>query len=159
VVGRILDPFVDKVIIGGSFIFLAVQPDSGVNAWMVITVIGREMFITSLRSFLESEGRDFSATWSGKLKMVLQCLAVAGSLLYLEYGRDSAAQASLAAGPRSLAMGSGGHPRSTAASSTWCGRRRCFGRSERANDPQPVAQVRPELSRIPARRAKSDGGA
>jgi CDP-diacylglycerol--glycerol-3-phosphate 3-phosphatidyltransferase len=98
VVGRILDPFVDKVIIGGAFIFLAVHPDSGVNAWMAITVIGREMFITSLRSFLESEGKDCSATWSGKLKMVLQCAAVAGSLLYLKYGRDSAAQATLAAG-------------------------------------------------------------
>jgi CDP-diacylglycerol--glycerol-3-phosphate 3-phosphatidyltransferase len=105
VVGRILDPFVDKVIIGGAFIFLAVQPDSGVNAWMVITVIGREIFITSLRSFLESEGRDFSATWSGKLKMVLQCVAVAGSLLYLEYGRNLAAHASLAAGRDLLLWG------------------------------------------------------
>ena len=83
--GRILDPFVDKVIIGGAFMFLAVQSDSGVNAWMVITVIGREMFVTSLRSVLEQEGKDFSATMSGKIKMVVQCAAVAGSLLYLEY--------------------------------------------------------------------------
>lgn len=98
VVGRILDPFVDKVIIGGAFVFLAVARDSGVNAWMAIIVIGREMFITSLRSFLESEGRDFSATWSGKLKMVLQCAAVAASLLYLEYGVASSWQATLASG-------------------------------------------------------------
>lgn len=97
VVGRILDPFVDKVIIGGSFLFLAVVPDSGVNAWMAVIVIGREMFITSLRSFLESEGRDFSATWSGKIKMVLQCAAVAASLLFLEYGVGSSWQSSLAA--------------------------------------------------------------
>jgi CDP-diacylglycerol--glycerol-3-phosphate 3-phosphatidyltransferase len=98
VVGRILDPFVDKVIIGGAFVFLVPQPDSGINAWMAIIVIGREMFITSLRSFLESAGQDFSATWSGKLKMVLQCAAVAASLLYLEYGRQSTAQESLATG-------------------------------------------------------------
>ncbi|MSR59006.1 MAG: CDP-diacylglycerol--glycerol-3-phosphate 3-phosphatidyltransferase [Planctomycetaceae bacterium] len=98
VVGRILDPFVDKVIIGGAFVFLAVQPDSGVNAWMAIIVIGREMFITSLRSFLESEGRDFSATWSGKLKMVLQCAAVAASLLYLEYGAAASSPAVLSNG-------------------------------------------------------------
>ena len=84
-IGRILDPFVDKVIIGGAFMFLAVQRDSGVNAWMVITVIGREMFVTSLRSVLEQEGKDFSATMSGKIKMVVQCAAVAGSLLYLDY--------------------------------------------------------------------------
>lgn len=100
VVGRILDPFVDKVIIGGAFVFLAVVRDSGVNAWMAIIVLGREMFITSLRSFLESEGRDFSATWSGKLKMVLQCAAVAASLLYLEYApvASTSSQITLASG-------------------------------------------------------------
>lgn len=98
VVGRILDPFVDKVIIGGAFVFLVAQPESGVNAWMAIIVIGREMFITSLRSFLESKGQDFSATWSGKIKMVLQCAAVAVSLLYLEYGRLSASHAAFATG-------------------------------------------------------------
>jgi CDP-diacylglycerol--glycerol-3-phosphate 3-phosphatidyltransferase len=89
-IGRIFDPFVDKVIIGGAFMFLAVKPDSGVNAWMVIAVIGREMFVTSLRSVLESEGKDFSATTSGKIKMVVQCLAVVGSLMFLEYGRGAA---------------------------------------------------------------------
>lgn len=87
VLGRILDPFVDKVIIGGAFMFLAVRPESGVNAWMAVIVIGRELFITSLRSLLESQGKDFSAVWSGKIKMVVQCAAVAASLLYLEYGR------------------------------------------------------------------------
>jgi len=84
-IGRIFDPFVDKVIIGGAFMFLAVRPESRVNAWMVMAVIGREMFVTSLRSVLESEGKDFSATMSGKLKMVVQCAAVVGSLLYLEF--------------------------------------------------------------------------
>jgi len=84
-IGRIFDPFVDKVIIGGAFMFLAVRPESRVNAWMVMAVIGREMFVTSLRSVLESEGKDFSATMSGKLKMVVQCAAVVGSLLFLEF--------------------------------------------------------------------------
>src|SRR5262245_2095166 len=84
-IGRIFDPFVDKVIIGGAFLFLAVKEGSGVSAWMVMAVIGREMFVTSLRSVLESEGKDFSATMSGKLKMVVQCAAVAGSLLFLEF--------------------------------------------------------------------------
>jgi CDP-diacylglycerol--glycerol-3-phosphate 3-phosphatidyltransferase len=94
-IGRIFDPFVDKVIIGGAFLFLAVKPDSGVNAWMVLAVLGREMFVTSLRSVLESEGKDFSATMSGKLKMVVQCAAVAASLLHLEYAAQSSAQSTL----------------------------------------------------------------
>ena len=48
---------------------------------MVIAIIGREMFISSLRGFLEKHGKDFSASWSGKLKMVLQSVAVTAVLL------------------------------------------------------------------------------
>ena len=81
--GRIMDPFADKIIICGAFVFLLGKADSGVTAWMVIIVIGREMFVTSLRGFLEQHGMDFSATMSGKLKMVLQCAAVVASLLSL----------------------------------------------------------------------------
>jgi len=82
--GRILDPFVDKIIVCGSFVFLLEKSDaSGVNSWMVMAVIGREMFVTGLRSFLEQSGQDFSAVWSGKVKMALQCVAVIASLLSL----------------------------------------------------------------------------
>lgn len=78
--GRILDPFVDKIVICGAFIFLAAVPDSGIRAWMAVVVVGRELLVTALRSFLEGEGADFSAGMSGKLKMVLQCWAAGLSL-------------------------------------------------------------------------------
>jgi CDP-diacylglycerol--glycerol-3-phosphate 3-phosphatidyltransferase len=81
--GRILDPFVDKIIICGSFIFLVAEQKSGISAWMAVVVVGRELLITALRSYLEQQGADFSATMSGKLKMVAQCLAVGFSLFYL----------------------------------------------------------------------------
>ncbi|HEV8067293.1 MAG TPA: CDP-diacylglycerol--glycerol-3-phosphate 3-phosphatidyltransferase [Planctomycetaceae bacterium] len=81
--GRILDPFVDKIIICGSFIFLLANANSGVGPWMTLIVIGREMFITGLRAILEQQGKDFSATMSGKIKMVAQCLAVGACLLSL----------------------------------------------------------------------------
>jgi CDP-diacylglycerol---glycerol-3-phosphate 3-phosphatidyltransferase len=83
VLGRILDPFVDKIIICGSFIFLQKWPDSGVTAWMTFIILAREMFITSLRSFLEQRGKDFSAQWSGKIKMIVQCVAVPFCLMSL----------------------------------------------------------------------------
>jgi CDP-diacylglycerol--glycerol-3-phosphate 3-phosphatidyltransferase len=83
VLGRILDPFVDKIIICGAFIFLQKWPASGVTAWITFIILAREMFITSLRTFLEQRGQDFSAQWSGKLKMILQCLAVPACLLSL----------------------------------------------------------------------------
>ena len=84
-IGRVIETmpeFVDKIIVCGAFIFL-LEKQSGVTGWMVIIVIGREMFVSTLRGFLEQQGLDFSANWAGKAKMVLQCVAVTGSLLSL----------------------------------------------------------------------------
>jgi CDP-diacylglycerol--glycerol-3-phosphate 3-phosphatidyltransferase len=89
--GRILDPFADKVIICGTFIFLAAEPAMaqdqwcGVKAWMVVVIVGRELLVTALRSFMEEQGSDFSAKMAGKLKMVFQCVAAASGLLYLSH--------------------------------------------------------------------------
>jgi CDP-diacylglycerol--glycerol-3-phosphate 3-phosphatidyltransferase len=88
--GRILDPFADKVIVCGTFIFLMAVPVMvevpwGLRAWMVVVIVGRELLVTALRSFIEDRGSDFSATMSGKLKMVLQCLAAGVCLFYLSY--------------------------------------------------------------------------
>jgi CDP-diacylglycerol---glycerol-3-phosphate 3-phosphatidyltransferase len=82
--GRIMDPFVDKFITSGVFLFLLPYPESGVNPWMVVIVIGREMLVTSLRGFLERQGADFSASASGKLKMFLQCAAATLALITME---------------------------------------------------------------------------
>ncbi len=80
--GRILDPFADKVIVLGTFIFLLERaPASGVNATMVVIVLARELLVTGIRSFLEQHGKDFSANLIGKLKMVLQSVALIASLL------------------------------------------------------------------------------
>lgn len=81
--GRILDPFADKFLICGVFIYLAAVPGSGIAAWMAVIVVGRELLVTVIRSFLEGEGHDFSAKMAGKLKMVFQCAAVVVSLLVL----------------------------------------------------------------------------
>ena len=50
---------------------------------MAVIVVGRELLVTALRSFIEEQGGDFSAKMSGKLKMVLQCIAAGVSLSYL----------------------------------------------------------------------------
>lgn len=90
VLGRIFDPFVDKVIICGTFVFLVASKGSQVSAWMAVVVVVRELLVTALRSFFERRGTDFSAAWAGKIKMVLQCLAVAASLWLLSYNRPEA---------------------------------------------------------------------
>ncbi len=81
--GRIFDPFVDKIIICGTFIALVAVKESGVASWMATVVVGRELLVTSLRGMIEGSGGDFSAGQLGKWKMVLQCAAVIAVLLSL----------------------------------------------------------------------------
>ncbi len=88
ILGRILDPFADKLIICGTYIFLATIPDSGITAAMAVIVMGRELLVTALRSFIESQGTDFSADLSGKIKMVLQCTAAGAGLFHLAFHPD-----------------------------------------------------------------------
>ena len=98
--GRIFDPFVDKIIICGSFIALVALPESGIAAWMAVVVVGRELLVTSLRGIIEGAGGDFSATFWGKWKMVVQCFAVGFSLL----GMALAPPSSLLQGLRLVAI-------------------------------------------------------
>lgn len=91
--GRIFDPFVDKVIICGAFIYLAAEPNSGIVPWMAVVVVGREMLVTALRGFIEQQGGDFSAQMAGKLKMLFQCVAAGASLLALHYFQQAGSTA------------------------------------------------------------------
>jgi CDP-diacylglycerol--glycerol-3-phosphate 3-phosphatidyltransferase len=78
--GRIFDPLVDKVLVCGAFIFLAARGGTSILPWMAVVVVVRELVVTAVRAEMERAGRDFSAGMAGKLKMVLQCAAVAVEL-------------------------------------------------------------------------------
>ena len=62
--GRILDPFVDKVLICGAFAYFAgsgfIEESgrnvTGVRMWMVMVIFGRELLVTGLRGFTEARG-------------------------------------------------------------------------------------------------------
>jgi CDP-diacylglycerol--glycerol-3-phosphate 3-phosphatidyltransferase len=75
--GRIFDPLVDKVIVCGAFVLLADRAGSAILPWMALVVVVRELVVTAVRAEMERAGRDFSAALSGKLKMLLQCAAIA----------------------------------------------------------------------------------
>lgn len=81
--GRILDPFVDKIIITAALVALVGQRGSQISAFMVTLILGRELLVTSIRAMVEGKGGDFSARWLGKWKMVLQCAAIVSSLMLL----------------------------------------------------------------------------
>lgn len=89
--GRVLDPFVDKVLVCGAFIlyaghgFVDVNGHNvtGVSAWMVVVIVGRELLVTGLRGFSESGGKSFAATLHGKLKMWVQSIAAPAILIII----------------------------------------------------------------------------
>ncbi len=76
--GRIADPFVDKVLVMGAMIYLAVLPWSRefFPAWVVVVVLAREFLVTGIRGYVESLGHAFPADWFGKVKMLVQCWAI-----------------------------------------------------------------------------------
>jgi len=89
--GRIMDPFADKLLVLGAFVYLAGpafvdesgRQTTGVAPWMVIVIFAREMLATAIRGYVESRGRAFGADWSGKAKMVLQSVCVPAVLVIL----------------------------------------------------------------------------
>lgn len=102
--GRVVDPFVDKVLVLGSFIFFAgknfIIPDweainrdtpfvvktiTGVAPFMVVILLARELLVTSLRGSAEGSGQNFGAQFSGKLKMVFQSVTILVILTYVNY--------------------------------------------------------------------------
>jgi CDP-diacylglycerol--glycerol-3-phosphate 3-phosphatidyltransferase len=96
-IGRQLDPLVDKVIVLGGFIYLLTIEGTGLAPWMVTAIVVRELLVQALRSLIEGRGEAFGAVMAGKLKTVVQCLAISAILLALAlrpapawlWGRDA----------------------------------------------------------------------
>jgi CDP-diacylglycerol---glycerol-3-phosphate 3-phosphatidyltransferase len=108
--GRIVDPFADKILICGAFVFFSSNhfidaaarsrfPDfarvlpvpmeaappslTGVVPWMVVVLLAREFLITSIRGLAEAQGVQFRADWAGKIKMFTQSFAAGAVLVNL----------------------------------------------------------------------------
>ena len=82
--GRVLDPFADKILVCGGFVILLGtgfndaegRSVTGLEAWMVLVIVGRELLISSLRGFSEASGKPYAANYWGKVKMVIQSVTV-----------------------------------------------------------------------------------
>ena len=86
VLGRQLDPLVDKITVIAVLIHLAAINTSGVRPWMVSLILARELIIQALRSHLEATSVGFGAKMAGKLKMAAQCFAIIAVLWVLRSG-------------------------------------------------------------------------
>jgi len=80
VLGAIIDPLADKMLVMAAFLGLMVVGDASV--WAIYIIIVRELFITGLRTVAVSEGVDVSASWAGKVKTVAQMFAIGFLLMH-----------------------------------------------------------------------------
>ena len=71
--GKIMDPLADKVLVYSAFCLMIPQY---VPAWMFIIILAREFTVAGMRTVAASEGIVVAAGMSGKIKTVLQMIAV-----------------------------------------------------------------------------------
>lgn len=83
--GRMADPFVDKVIICGGFIIMIPLAEEIVAPWMVIVIVMREFFVSSIRGYSESKGVPFASNIWGKTKMFCQSVTIFILILYVAH--------------------------------------------------------------------------
>src|SRR5688572_32154140 len=103
--GRVVDPFADKILVLGSFIFFAgknfiipetiehpaahpmwVKTITGVAPAMVIVLLAGELLVTSLRGISEAAGQNFGAVWAGRFKRAFQSGTILAILVYVTFG-------------------------------------------------------------------------
>lgn len=72
--GSILDPLADKMLILAGFIGLIAIDRASI--WAVFLILSREFFITGLRVVAVGEGKSVASTMAGKIKTVVQMIAI-----------------------------------------------------------------------------------
>ena len=72
--GKIMDPLADKILVYSAFCLMV--EDGTVPGWMLIVILAREFAIAGMRTVAASDGTVIAAGMSGKIKTVLQMIAV-----------------------------------------------------------------------------------
>lgn len=72
--GAILDPLADKMLMLAGFLGLMLIDRASV--WAVFLILTREFFITGLRVMAVAEGKSVAASMAGKVKTVVQMIAI-----------------------------------------------------------------------------------
>ena len=83
--GRISDPFADKVLTVGCFVFLLGFPQAYLEPWMVVVILSREFLVSGLRGFIEGQGKQFPAMMWGKVKVTSQYCLIGWLIFHLAH--------------------------------------------------------------------------
>jgi CDP-diacylglycerol--glycerol-3-phosphate 3-phosphatidyltransferase len=85
--GKFLDPLADKLLIASLLIMLTRL--GWVEAWVSVVIVGREIAVTGLRAVAADMGVVIAADKFGKLKTILQMVALCPLVLHFSwYGLD-----------------------------------------------------------------------
>ena len=82
-VTNFLDPLADKMLTTAAFIGFLAQ--GHMDAWALMLILSREFMVTSVRLLAAKGGKVVAASMSGKLKTVLQFVAILYMLAALEF--------------------------------------------------------------------------
>lgn len=72
--GKFMDPLADKILVCAALLALVELGD--IPSWVALVIIAREFIVSGLRMLAASEGVVIAASWYGKVKTVLQIIAV-----------------------------------------------------------------------------------
>lgn len=83
--GRIADPFIDKVLTCGSWIFFVswIEMRNFLPAWIVVVIITREFVVSAIRTYAEIHHIPFGSSSFGQHKTTIQSLTIIWLLFYL----------------------------------------------------------------------------
>jgi CDP-diacylglycerol--glycerol-3-phosphate 3-phosphatidyltransferase len=82
--GKILDPLADKMLTLAGFLGLMILDRA--SSWAIFLILTRELFITGLRVSAVDQGIDIAASWMGKVKTVVQMVAIGFLLMQWQGG-------------------------------------------------------------------------
>ncbi len=82
--GKFMDPLADKLLVTTALITLVEMQI--VPSWAAVIIIAREFAVSGLRTLAASEGRVIAASWWGKIKTVIQIIAIVLLLLQISIG-------------------------------------------------------------------------
>jgi CDP-diacylglycerol---glycerol-3-phosphate 3-phosphatidyltransferase len=85
--GKFMDPLADKLLVTAALISLVEYQI--IPGWAAMIIIAREFAVTGLRTIAASDGVVIAASWWGKIKTVIQIVAIIIALIEVNLSKQA----------------------------------------------------------------------